>query len=174
MTLIVEDGTGMRGADSYISAEDATAYLSSMGMTTWSQLDLANQEAALRRATMYMKQTYRQRWAGTRVSNQQSLDWPRYGVPVLDGPGGLRTRTDYIAWNVVPDDVRHACADLALKAAAGPLTDDLVQGVKSKKIGPILIEYDTTTSRTKSYPAVDRMLEPYLQNGSGSLKIGRC
>jgi hypothetical protein len=47
-----------------------------------------------------------------------------------------------VAPDAVPADIANACADLALKAAAGDLNADLTREVVRKKIGPLETEYD--------------------------------
>ena len=103
MTLIVEDGSGLSTSESYISVSDADARHTALGNTAWTGAD-AVKESALRRATQYMTQAYRQRWKGTRLLREQALDWPRYGV-IVDN--------FYLDTVIVPDDVANACADLA-------------------------------------------------------------
>lgn len=61
MTLVVEDGSIVSGAESYASVAQADAYFAARGITIWSPLLDAEKEQALRRATDYMVQTYRQR-----------------------------------------------------------------------------------------------------------------
>jgi hypothetical protein len=70
--------------------------------------------------------------------------------------------------------VKNACIELAIKAAAGELVPDQTQGVHSKEVGPIKIVYDTKTSRTKQYLAVDRMLRPYLGSGGSMIRVVRA
>lgn len=63
--LIVEDGSGLANAESYVSASDAASYAADRGLTfPASPADKA--EAALRRATAYIDNTYRTRFPGQR------------------------------------------------------------------------------------------------------------
>ena len=165
MTLIVEDGTARAGAESYASVSDADTHFSARGITLWATLTESEKEQALRRATDYMGQAYRGRWAGLRVLSTQGLDWPRAGVCV-DGFGILST--------VVPAEVQRACIEMAFRAAAGELTQDLGQGVKSKKVGPIEVVYDERSGRQKRYAAVDRLLQPYLIGGDNMMRVVRA
>ena len=77
MALIVEDGTGKSDAESFISVADADTYHSNRGNTDWASLLTAAKEQNLRKATDYICQVYRMKWAGTRVNGTQALDWPR-------------------------------------------------------------------------------------------------
>ena len=81
MSLICEDGSGKSDSESYISVADASSYHTARGNTAWAALATdALREAALRRATDYMRQAYRSRWQGYKVNEDQALDWPRYDV----------------------------------------------------------------------------------------------
>lgn len=168
MSLIVEDGTGMATAESYISVADASTYFTARAVTTWGALATdALREAALRKATEYMISTYRDRWQGLRVyPTVQALCWPRYGV-AIEGV--------YLDDDVIPETIKRACAELALKAASADLNPDLTQGVVREKVGSIEVEYDKSSPQSTRYKAIDAMLAPYLKTGGGgcSMKLVR-
>ena len=83
MSLIVEDGSIVTGAESYISVADASTYHTARGNAAWAALASdAVREQCLRKATDYMEQVYRSRWQGCRVGETQALSWPRYDVEV--------------------------------------------------------------------------------------------
>ena len=69
MSLIVEDGSGLAAAESYISVVDADAHHASRGTAeaSWVGLDTDIKEQCLRRATDFMLETYRGRWKGVMV-----------------------------------------------------------------------------------------------------------
>lgn len=160
MAIEVEDGTGKATAESYISVADATTYFTARSITTWGALATdALREAALRRATEYMTQMYRNRWQGLRaVPTVQALDWPRTGVVV-----------DFVTvdYDTVPAEVARACAELALKASAAALSPDLKQGKLAVTVGPIRTEWDKNSPQRKRYAAIDDMLRPFLKSGGG-------
>jgi hypothetical protein len=167
VALIVEDGSNVAGAESYVSVADATAYHAARGNAAWAALASDTiREQALRRATDYMVQVYRQRWAGDRQHDDQALDWPRTSVPDRDRGG-------WIALNLVPAEVVRACAEMGLRASAGDLYADQEQGVTRETVGPITVEYDITTPQAKRYSAVDALLAPYLAKGANSVTVVR-
>jgi hypothetical protein len=156
MSLIVEDGSGLSTAESYISVADATARHAALGNDTWATITTTEMEQALRRATLYMLQTYRNVWVGNRLTSTQALDWPRYGV-AIDGFA--------LASNVIPAEVGHACADLALKAAAADLSPDIKAGggvVNRVKAGSVEVAFQVDGTTTKTYRAIDGLLGPLL------------
>ena len=164
MSLICEDGSGKSDSESYISVADASSYHTARGNTAWAALATdALREAALRRATDYMRQAYRSRWQGYKVNEDQALDWPRYGVEVE----GYAVDSD-----IVPTEVKNACAELALRASAADLNPDLTQGVLSEQVGSIQVTYDKTSPQFTRYRAIDAILSPYLRAGGGGCSMG--
>ncbi len=164
MTLIVENGTGLANAESYISVADADARHAAFGNDTWTGTD-AVKEAALRRATAYMEQTYRQRWKGTRLKRDQALSWPRYGAQV-DGFD--------VSSIVVPLEVINACADLALRAITADLSEDQGRVIIREKVGPLETEYSEFGPQGTRFTAVDGLLGAYLKGGGASVSLVRA
>ena len=169
--LITETGAGLADAESYASVAAADARCASLGMTAWAALAEAGKEIALRKAMIFMA-TYRTRWAGRRVYQRQSLDWPRYNVAV-DG--------FIVPSTVVPADVVHACIDLAVRAGSGEdLLPDLDTGsnaIKKDKTGPLETEYfQNTTDARERFVAVDALLAPYFGSAGGgnSMRVTRA
>lgn len=54
MALIVEDGTGLADAESYLSVADADTYHADRNNEAWQDYSTAEKEAALRKATQYI------------------------------------------------------------------------------------------------------------------------
>lgn len=164
MSLNVETGTGAANSESYCSVAYATTYHANRGNSTWALLTTAQMEEALRRATDYIEQTYRLRWLGLRTSSTQALSWPRSGVYVE----GYALVSD-----AIPIALVNACAEMALKAAAGELLPDLAQGVVREKVDALEIEYDKYSSQSPRYTAIDRLLAPFLSGSSASRTVVR-
>ena len=174
MSLIVEDGTGLPNAESFISAADATAYFANRGNTVWAQFTTSGQEQALRMATDYMEESYRALWAGTRVTPTQLLSWPRYMVPMKDAPGGYGSWPAYYDYKSVPMLVARACAEFAVRTAAGPLQPDIGAQVTQKTIGPITVHYQLGARQSNAYRAIENLLLPVLARGPSALSVARA
>jgi len=177
MSLITEDGTGLANAESYISVDDCTTYLNNVGATIWQTISLAEQEQALRRATSYLVGFYRLKWKGRRVIITQALDWPRVGV-VLEDFGGSQGRQGMgsyglfqVPFNIVPVEVKNACAELALRATMGPLADDLTQNALSETVGPVTVKYDPYSPQRVRYPQIHNAIRVYLLQSSSSSTV---
>jgi DnaT-like ssDNA binding protein len=170
MALVVEDGTGVASADSYVSTADADTYHGSRGNAAWALLDQTTKEINLRVATDFMLATFRGAWKGYRSTSTQRLDWPRADVQ--------RDRDDAFAYlalipfNIVPDEVKQACAEYALVNSTTPLLTSLSRGKKSVKIGPIEIEYDGNSAMQTAFIMASRRLAPLLKSGGNSNVVG--
>lgn len=177
MALITEDGTARADAESLCSVADADAYHAGVGNDSWGALATTAKEQALRRATLFMQGTYRARWAGTRVSASQALDWPRAYVPRLDyadmgttPPLSLNGQLYYAA-NVVPPEVKRACAELALRSVSGALVEDQGRATVKEKLGPMEVEYDRAAPQRTVYTAADDMLRAFFKaTGGGAMR----
>jgi len=171
--VIVEDGTAKPDADSYISAADANTYHVSRGSgDAWDEID--DKDAALRKATDYMVQTYRARWKGYRKDGAQALDWPRtfvYLEPFVHGVVG--TYPFLVPDTIVPEEVKKACAEYALVASSTPLAPNLERGIVREKVGPLETEFDRASPEYTRYRAMDMMLAPYLTGGGANVQLVR-
>lgn len=168
MALEVEDGTGKANAESFISLADAGTYHSDRGNAGWTGTDAAK-EQALRRATEYMEQAYRMRWASFRTTATQLLSWPRAYVPMPDAPSGYGSFAAYVPNNVVPTEVRRACAELAMLALTQDLNPTIERLALKETVGPISVEYDPNEPPYRRYRRADMMLLPFLRGAGVSL-----
>src|SRR6478736_478603 len=96
MALVVEDGSIVSGADSYIGLSDARMLAAKYGYAL--PADDTEAEAALRNGAMYVG-LQKPAMCGRRVSAAQSLSFPRTGISLYGFP---------IANNVIPDQVKLA------------------------------------------------------------------
>lgn len=81
--LIVEDGTIVSGADSFVSLVDARALAARFGLTL--PVDDVEAEAALRNGAVYIG-LQEPMMCGSRVSPLQELSFPRQGVTLYGYP----------------------------------------------------------------------------------------
>jgi hypothetical protein len=177
MALVVEDGTGLANAESYVSVADADTYVSNYMTdatnTLWTALGTPAKEKALRRATAYIDTEYGERWKGRRTTEDQALDWPRTGV------------VDYDEWaidsDVIPQVLKDATAEMAARLAVEDeeFFDDLDPGGAIKRenvqVGPLKsdVTYAGSTSRQKTYPKVDGLLAQLLVGSAGQTIVER-
>lgn len=159
MAIVVEDGTGLLAAESYISVADADAYLAAMGRTAWSAAGAPAKEVALRKATQYIDVNYKFR--GARVKGDlQALEFPR--------------DSGYEEWPI--KNLRAACCELAVIA----LSEELIvanedRPVTAETVGPLSVQYGASRySGQKRFVLVDRLLRTLTRGGvGGTLRLER-
>ena len=150
MPIVVEDGTGLSNAVSYVSIAYVTAHHAARGRTDWAALNDEEMEQCCVRATDYIEQRFGDRFVGYKASSDQSLLWPRVSAISSDGfsltgvPAALQMATaEYalIAWRegeLAPNPAR-TTPDEAV--ADGASTEDPVGEVVRERVGPIETEY---------------------------------
>lgn len=156
---------GAVNSNSYASVTNADAYFTARATDAWLDLDLAQKETALIKATAYMEAFYR--WAGHRVTTIQSLSWPRYGV-YTDGV--------YVDAATIPLVVINACCELALKASSGELVTDLDPLlIVEQTVDVITTKYSERRGSQVKYSYVDMMLGPVLlYSGANGFRMVRA
>ncbi len=167
MSLVVEDGTGLSTAQSYLSVADCDAYnLLHANDATWIAALTAAKEIALIRATQYLDNQYRNRWRGARVQESQALAWPRANAEDYDGY--------YYDSTELPQTLKDATAECAIKYASSTdmLPDLTANGViESQTVGPISITYAGGKSPNASYQLVAALVRD-LVTSAGSVNRG--
>jgi len=117
--LIVEDGTGVEGANSYISVEDADAHIEMYceNAATWLALEQDEKELRLIRATRFIDNAVF--WVSTKTSDSNSLQWPRNEY--------IATYDRIIKSDEIPIELKQATAELANESIHTALTTDVVK-----------------------------------------------
>lgn len=158
MTIIVEDGTGIANANSYVTRAELIAYAVARGIVI---ADAPASDVFLINAMDYLE-SLRLRYVGTRTYDDQILSWPRTGV-TIDGID--------LDENEIPAQLKNAEMQLAIYASQGVVLMPTVTSafVKREKVGPIETEYSETinTSSQPFLPLIDAMLEQLLSDGGG-------
>lgn len=166
-TFVAEDGSGKTTATSYASVAQADSYCAShLYATTWRQKPDATKQIALNMATRLLDETVA--WKGSKASDAQALEWPRYSV--YDRSGWA------IDGNEIPRDLVNATAELArLLLAKDRTAEDDTLGFSRIKVGPIDITVDPEDRSGVLTDTIARMLTPHLGwvRGGGVVKLAR-
>lgn len=169
MAFTPEDGTGLTGANSYITEAFADAYFLDRGNAVWAAALSADKETALVRATDYIDKRFGTQFKGLKGSSSQGLEWPRLGA--LDSDGYLFNGTD-----AIPRQLQKATCEYALRALSAVLAPDnsnLGLIATKKKVGPIEIENQFAHSSSgsvissaslKEYPEADLWIKELLNS----------
>lgn len=107
MSLTIETGAIVAGADSYASVAELSSFATARGFTTLPALD-ADKEVLLRNACDFLD-SLEGRYKGTRVSDSQPLAWPRKDV-YLFSTATLFDKT------TIPSQLKNAQCQLACDA----------------------------------------------------------
>lgn len=176
MGLIKEDGTIVANANSYVTVADANAYFALTNNTVWDALDPSDQKGPfLIQAVRFMQQRYRKRWAGYRTSSTQLLDWPRASVSKPDVGIGYAAYPSYYGIHEIPQEVKDAQCELALRMSNGDLNPDIAPEdmARSIKVGPIEIDFSPNGTTVTFFAAVEQLLYPLFDGGGQLTRIGR-
>jgi hypothetical protein len=182
MTLTIEDGTIVAGANSFVTLAEANAYFSARHDSAWEAAEDTAKERALVLASDYMTQAWRLKWRGSLVNATQSLTWPRSGVPVPDFFDPFEKQvnvpldfqdTYWLGSDVVPQEVKDAQMLLARAqmddagAVANVLQASLGRVTKREKVGSLEVEYMTPgdggdARQTTYYWDAERRVQPFF------------
>ena len=140
--MVVEDGTGIQNANSYVTIEYADSYFQARNSSGWSSLTTAIKESALIQVTDFIDNIFQ--WYGKKEFENQSLRFPRKNL------------TDYEGAEIkgVPDCLKQAVCDAAIITLKSELfqSSEVNGDVVSENITSLSFTYSKTerkiTSRT--------------------------
>lgn len=160
MALVVEDGTGLVNANSYISESFADTHHDDRGNTKWGAGSSADQQSALIRAADYIDKRWGIWFRGIKGSSTQALQWPRVGafdnsgyvldgVPVLLEKASAEYALRALLNNVLAPDPSASVPEQN-HISGSTVTTEVITGEvqeKMEKVGPIT---EKTVYRTAS------------------------
>lgn len=162
MTIVLEDGSVVNNANSYVTVEEADNYFTLRNNSEWLSLENAQKVALIVSAVDYIELRYSRRFIGAAKSPGQALSWPRVNT-------GLH--------EVIPTALKKAVFEYAIIAKNGPLAPNPKydeSGVplitRREKVGPLETEYRHPSlldgyqmTDWRSYPFADGLIEPLLR-----------
>lgn len=159
VAIVVEDGTGLATANSYISEADADTYFEKhLYGTAWT--GSANKVAALQMATRLIDDYFD--FEGKKINDSQALQFPRYDI--FDRSGYLIPST------TIPTPVKNATAELAKWLIDSDRTADADgKGFKRLVAGSLTMEPDTADKAPVLPDVVKKMLAPFGQPVGGAI-----
>lgn len=155
--IVIEDGTGVANANSYVERDEAVQYAADQGVTF---ADDSTTDVLLYSAMRYLE-TFRNKYVGTIVDPAQSLAWPREDVVIADAD-----------WpdNTIPPQLKNAQMQLAIYAKSTDLMPSVFGAfVLREKVGPIETEYSQAVRSDGQpyFPLIDSMLSDLLTVAGG-------
>ncbi len=155
MTIIVEDGSIVAGANSYVTEDELSSYAINRGITLSGDAD-----ELLVRANDYLETL---KFKGDRLTKDQSLQWPRSSVWI----DGFSIDDDEI-----PNDLKTAQLALSLEIDAGndPLAP-VERSTKKEKVDVIEVEYMDGTRDSTYAPSYQRYINKLVSGNTSGLGV---
>lgn len=166
VSLIVEDGSCVPSANSYVSLEYADKYMRDTGRTTWAAKAEDERKSYLINATAYIDRTYSKiGWKGVKkFHRKQSLCFPRVELFDKDGDEVLG----------IPDELRRAVCEAAFIATTTSLftTKDASGTIKKQKVDVLEVEYyseqDSSGGYISRFTVLDYLLSDFYKTKTGN------
>ena len=122
LTLILEDGTGVTNANSYVTLQEVSTYAETILGSTWDQ-NCSLQLLAVVNASRFIDQKYGARYKGVPLTETQGLLYPRTqlcGTSTVGVPKGLKNAVAQAALQFIEDGSLdlNANQDNAIKSKA--------------------------------------------------------
>lgn len=155
MTLIIEDGTNVAGANSYATLTEIRAFAALRGVTL-SAVDATLEILAIK--AMDYLESLRGDYQGIKVYEDQALQFPRSDVYV-DG--------FILASTTIPVLLKNAQCQLCIELHNGVdiLPTSTGGSIKREKVDVIEIEYQPSVSTIQKMRAFNALIEPLLKSG---------
>lgn len=182
MAVNLDATVGSPTANAYCDLAEADAYHEThMYAEPWFAMLPTRRKVALIHATRLLDEQVR--WHGTKVSSQQALQMPRYGMPEKgNGSGSYYYDLSYgftVDPATIPVWLKNATAELARHLELGDRTlePDLLE-YKAVTIGSLSVIKDDTKRKDVLPESVQAMVRPYgvvtSANGIGFVKLMRA
>ena len=152
MALVIEDGSIVAGANSYVSVSDFTTFLDDRGLEFSGAGP--DEEQCLTIAMDYLET---RSYLGYRVDDAQELSFPRSGI-YIDGV--------LVADDAIHKDLKLAQMEVAYAVDQGnnPLST-LGRETKKEKVGDIEVEYFDKAKESSDLRAVEARLSRFTKTG---------
>ena len=149
--IIVEDGSNVTGANSYVTEAELTAYAVARGITL-----ATNTEQLLIKSMDYLESL---QFNGSKAEETQPLQWPRTGV-YIDGY--------YVTESTIPDLLKNSLNAICLEIEAGvnPLST-IDRETSSETVGPVSVTYKNGSSASSISRSITAQLRKLLSNSGG-------
>lgn len=159
MTLVIEDGTGIANANSYVNDATYVAYAAARGRTIGS--DATAREIELILAMDYIE-SKRAQLKGVKTDFEQALQWPRHSVWIDDFQ---------ISSTSIPDELKNAQMEAAISANTLDLVPSgTTQDIQSEQVDVLKVSYFQGGSwETVRLDNVDIFLNVLLTNAGGGI-----
>lgn len=175
MALIIEDGTIVANANSYVTLAEARAYALVRGVSL-SATDSVLEILVIK--SMDYLESFDMQFKGYRKSTEQALCWPRYDVYRDNIGGGYFGRAVLVEYPAIPIELKNALCQLIIDSNSfdidpNVLLTDKTQKIKERVDGAIEVEYAQPKEiRTRpSLRKFDNLISPLLKSSVSGLSV---
>lgn len=153
MALVIEDGSVVESANSYVTLDEMKSYMTGRGISL-EKTDVELEEL-LHQAIDYLA-SKESKYKGYRININQNLSFPRSGVVVF----GF-----YISDNSIPETLKNAQIEAAIHAATKPLlSNSETENLQSKEgVGFKKSYFRNGADKTKRFEKIDAYLTPLIK-----------
>lgn len=171
VSLVVEDGSCVPSANSYVSLDFADNYMRNTGHSGWEEKTEDERKSCLINATSYIDRTYTKvGWKGQKkFHRRQALCFPRVELFDKDGDEVLG----------IPDELKRAVCEAAFISISSSLFDvkDSSGSVKRQKVDVLEVEYysenDSTGNYISRFTVLDSLLSDFYKSKTDRNKVKR-
>lgn len=180
MALVIEDGSGVSGANSYATEAEANAYLDETNRnasgSAWKIAGSKAREGSLALAQKFLQARWNGKWKGRETNEFQALDWPR--IHVQRKNGYFFNQTD------IPLEVKQAQIEYALIEITTPGTlfpviqyDDTNRPLKKIREKVDVLEEERefsdspVVSTWRKFPIADGLIRHLVTTGGTLLRM---
>lgn len=154
--IIVEDGSVVANANSYVTVAELQAFAADRGIDTFT----GDESELLIQAMDYLEI---QNYIGLKLNRDQELQWPRADV-YIDGY--------YLQANTIPKELKNAQMQNAISIDQGNGPNRVYpRKTKREKVDVLEIEYADNSSALASDPKVNIWLRKLVVGGGYSLRV---
>ena len=164
MALVIEDGTGVAGANRYVNVADAQAWVAARGLAFTGADSVIEQRLLM---AMDLIESYRSRFRGSKTLSTNPLQWPRTAAFVDD----VELDDD-----VIPEELRSAQIQLAYEAQTTTLQPSGTgREVLEETVDVITTKYAERGSGiiNPNFSKAEAFLRPLLRSGGTQLSTLR-
>ena len=163
MALIVEDGSIVIGANSYVSVAEIRAFCSARGIS----LPVADPDVEVMaiQAFDYIE-SFRSRYKGRTTTDNQRTSWPRSGVVI---------ECYSVPSNEIPWQLKEAQSQATGEALEADLMPNSTAAVKREKVDVLEVEYQDSVADgvPLSFPKIDSKLEILMGSSGYRVRVVR-
>jgi hypothetical protein len=161
MAIIVEDGSNVSGANSYVTTTELDTYATARGVTIG---------AGVREQWLTLAMDYFEALAfkGIKTQKLQSLQWPRLMVYIDGYP---------VNGTEIPKEVKNVQMQIAMSMFSGYSPNAIIElKVKRQKVGDLEVEYMDSSASNPIDPKISEMLRKLVDGstGSRSFRVGKA